>query len=87
MTGDWKQLMSLEKRQNIGVEGTDEELWQKTLHTTGIQSEGRNGKLNPAWVAWLQGFPEDWTVISGEKASKLWETRSSRKSRKLSENK
>jgi len=35
-----------------------------------------NGSLNPTWVEWLMGFPLGWTV------SKLWETRSSHKSRK-----
>ena len=37
------------------------------------------GKLNPTWVEWLMGFPLDWTDL------KHWATRSSRKSRKLSE--
>lgn len=43
-----------------------------------------DGKLNPDWVEWLMGFPTGWTAISGESASKLWATRSSRKSRKAS---
>lgn len=36
------------------------------------------GSLNPTWVEWLMGFPLGWT------SSALWETRSSRKSRKSS---
>lgn len=36
------------------------------------------GALNPTWVEWLMGFPLGWTVCE------LWETRSSRRSRKSS---
>jgi hypothetical protein len=25
--------------------------------------EGRNGQLNPEWVAWLMGFPTGWTDL------------------------
>ena len=39
-------------------------------------SEQIGGSLNPTWVEWLMGFPLGWTVCE------LWETRSSRKSRK-----
>mgnify|MGYP006281826825 FL=1 len=39
------------------------------------------GKLNPEWVEWLIGLPQEWTALSGENASRLWEMVSSRKSR------
>ena len=47
------------------------------LNSTVKALEGSSGKLNPAWVEWLMGFPKDWTSISGENASKVWATRSS----------
>lgn len=37
------------------------------------------GQLNPTWVEWLMGFPIGWTVLRD------WATRSSRKSRKSSD--
>jgi len=36
--------------------------------------EDNNGKLNPAWVEWLMGFPIGWTALN------LWETHSCHKS-------
>jgi len=32
--------------------------------TTAVcKEEGKSGNLNPAWVAWLMGFPTGWTAL------------------------
>lgn len=41
----------------------------------------QDGKLNPQFVEWLMGLPEDWTLLSGKNASKLWATVSSQRRR------
>ena len=38
--------------------------------------------LNSSWVATLMGYPSRWAVLTTERASRLWGTASSRKSRK-----
>ena len=44
-----------------------------------VAASGVTGQLNPTWVAWLMGFPIDWL------SSVPWETPSSRKSQKQSD--
>jgi hypothetical protein len=34
-----------------------------TLGDAARQADGSNGKLNPAWVEWLMGFPLGWTDL------------------------
>jgi len=34
-----------------------------TLGDAARQADGSNGKLNPAWVEWLMGFPIGWTDL------------------------
>jgi len=36
------------------------------LWPTPIQCDSGTGSLSPNFVEWLQGFPKDWTLISGE---------------------
>lgn len=50
-----------------------------------LEEDKPTGKLNPIFVEWLMGFPEGWTLIDGENASKLWEMQSSRKSHRSSQ--
>jgi len=46
---------------------------------TGIPTQKR-GTLNSRWVAQLMGYPSDWLDVPTERLSRLWATRSSRKS-------
>lgn len=44
------------------------------------ESGKSRGSLNARWVQQLMGFPDGWTDLGTERRSRLWATRSSRKS-------
>ena len=71
---DWKDGTA-EACKNVPVNA----LLGRAVHHLPNASPSPGGKLNPRWVQWLMGFPAAWLNCV------LSETRSSRKSRSLSE--
>lgn len=45
----------------IGSASHEHRLLRGYLDATVQEVEGRSGKLNPAWIEWLMGFPIGWT--------------------------
>ncbi|HKA75312.1 MAG TPA: hypothetical protein VKE26_26150 [Xanthobacteraceae bacterium] len=55
---DWKDG-SAEACANVPVNG----LLGRTVHVSSRQEAPATGSLNPTFVEWLMGYPQDWTVL------------------------